>query len=395
MSENYTSEEKKNSPQKTIEKVHGIARLYRSTSTGIYYVRKTKGGRIFTRSLRTPSLATAKKIMGRVLGELDQEMQRAFQVSFAAFPTGKTQTKTRMKYREGLDLSFGSRLSAGHKYQTVRNLNTLYKILKDRTLPLWGNKTVEQISSMDVQDFLRNEMEGGKKPGTRNIYLSTLRRVFDDMLECDRRNGVRQYVTNPAGGIKRIPVKPKITIPETEVVHRVLQVVKSEDPLRGYFVYALLYTGARCNEMARLRWADIDLNNRILHCPNSKGKVGKFGDDGYRDVPMNGRAYDLFSKLIRGAGQVLPDEEVFPGLLYNTIFVSLKRACSKIGVVAISPHQLRHVFATTCIESGVDIPTIARWLGHSDGGVLLLKTYGHLRDNHSQAMAAKVSFSHD
>jgi integrase len=53
---------------------------------------------------------------------------------------------------------------------------------------------------------------------------------------------------------------------------------------------------------------------------------------------------------------------------------------------------LRHLFATRCIESGVDIPTVSRWLGHKDGGALAMKTYGHLRDEHSQAMAAKVAF---
>lgn len=44
------------------------------------------------------------------------------------------------------------------------------------------------------------------------------------------------------------------------------------------------------------------------------------------------------------------------------------------------------------IESGVDIPTVSRWLGHKDGGALAMKTYGHLRNEHSQAMAQKVKF---
>jgi integrase len=51
---------------------------------------------------------------------------------------------------------------------------------------------------------------------------------------------------------------------------------------------------------------------------------------------------------------------------------------------------MRHLFATSCIESGVDIPTVSRWLGHSDGGNLAMKTYGHLRQEHSDAQAAKV-----
>jgi integrase len=63
-----------------------------------------------------------------------------------------------------------------------------------------------------------------------------------------------------------------------------------------------------------------------------------------------------------------------------------------IGIERITHHDLRHLFATRCIESGVDIPTVSRWLGHSDGGALAMKTYGHLRREHSAAMAQRVTF---
>ncbi len=71
---------------------------------------------------------------------------------------------------------------------------------------------------------------------------------------------------------------------------------------------------------------------------------------------------------------------------------SLKNACIRLGIPHISQHDLRHLFATTCIESGVDIPTVSRWLGHKDGGALAMKVYGHLRDQHSVEMAQKVRF---
>jgi hypothetical protein len=71
---------------------------------------------------------------------------------------------------------------------------------------------------------------------------------------------------------------------------------------------------------------------------------------------------------------------------------SLKNACTKLGLHHLTHHDLRHLFATRCIESGVDIPTVAKWLGHKDGGVLAMQTYGHLRDKHSANMAEKVIF---
>jgi integrase len=72
--------------------------------------------------------------------------------------------------------------------------------------------------------------------------------------------------------------------------------------------------------------------------------------------------------------------------------VSLHRACNQLGIARLRHHDLRHLFATRCIESGVDIPTVARWLGHKDGGALAMRVYGHLRNQHSQEMAKKVKF---
>src|SRR4029077_17646441 len=72
---------------------------------------------------------------------------------------------------------------------------------------------------------------------------------------------------------------------------------------------------------------------------------------------------------------------------------ALDAACADLGIKPITHHDLRHLFATRCIESGVDIPTVSRWLGHKDGGALAMKTYGHLRDQHSAPMAQKVTFS--
>jgi integrase len=65
---------------------------------------------------------------------------------------------------------------------------------------------------------------------------------------------------------------------------------------------------------------------------------------------------------------------------------------ARVGMARITHHDLRHFFATVAIESGVDIPTVSRWLGHSDGGALAMKTYGHLRREHSATMAQRVTF---
>jgi integrase len=72
---------------------------------------------------------------------------------------------------------------------------------------------------------------------------------------------------------------------------------------------------------------------------------------------------------------------------------ALNRACKRVGAERITHHDLRHLFATRCIESGVDVPTVSRWLGHKDGGALAMKTYGHLCNEDSLAEAHRVTFA--
>lgn len=72
---------------------------------------------------------------------------------------------------------------------------------------------------------------------------------------------------------------------------------------------------------------------------------------------------------------------------------AMRRACQRLNLTTLRNHDLRHYFASVCIASGVDIPTISRWLGHADGGALAMKTYGHLLRDHSQAAAKKVDFN--
>jgi integrase len=71
----------------------------------------------------------------------------------------------------------------------------------------------------------------------------------------------------------------------------------------------------------------------------------------------------------------------------------INSACRKLGIQRITTHALRHLFGTACLEAGVDVRTVAGWLGHKDNGALLLKVYSHIRDQHESEMIRKVRFS--
>jgi site-specific recombinase XerD len=70
----------------------------------------------------------------------------------------------------------------------------------------------------------------------------------------------------------------------------------------------------------------------------------------------------------------------------------MMRACERLGLPRFGHHAMRHFFCSNAIEAGCDFKVIAEWLGHKDGGVLVAKTYGHLRNEHGAAMAKRITF---
>jgi len=150
----------------------------------------------------------------------------------------------------------------------------------------------------------------------------------------------------------------------------------------------LAFGGFRKGEAAQILWADCDLK---------KGEILVRGDLvtgtknwSIRRVPMIPDMIGLLAGLKAERPDAKPSD---PVMLVGECQGAMNRAAEEVEMSRITHHDLRHLFATRCIESGVDIPTVSRWLGHKDGGALAMKVYGHLRDHHSVNMAQRVTFS--
>ena len=100
-----------------------------------------------------------------------------------------------------------------------------------------------------------------------------------------------------------------------------------------------------------------------------------------RRVPMISELRTLLKTIKASRPFDKPDS---PVLAVNEAQKSIDSAARRVGISRLTHHDLRHLFATTLIEHGIDIPTVARLLGHKDGGALAMRTYGHLRDEHAQ-----------
>ena len=144
----------------------------------------------------------------------------------------------------------------------------------------------------------------------------------------------------------------------------------------GLVIRFLSFTGMRITEARLLRWEDV--KNDHIEVPPEITKNGKG-----RLIPFLPGTADVVERLmcIEHTGYVLPRENSRK---------AIETACRRAGLKPMSFHCFRHLFATRCIEQGVSIPVVARWLGHQDGGALLSRTYFHLVEDHSRAMASRV-----
>ena len=224
-----------------------------------------------------------------------------------------------------------------------------------------------------------------------NNTIGTLRMVIDCGLRMQKENGGDPF-ENPAMSLKRVKVTQKhLQLPEPSQFKELLDNIRRKSGGWGArvaeMVEFLAYSGTRINsEAIWINWEDVDWQrNEII--VRGHPETGTKNSE-IRRIPILPNMEELLKRLkpkteAECVGRVLKVKQCS---------AALNRACDDVGIKRLAQHDLRHLFATRCIEAGVDIPTVARWMGHKDGGALAMKTYGHLRNEHSQAMAAKVKF---
>jgi integrase len=159
------------------------------------------------------------------------------------------------------------------------------------------------------------------------------------------------------------------------------------EPVYGRVMEALItvgaYVGIRPGELAGLRWSDLNPDDQVLHVgQQANGRLKKMtppknGEE--RDVVYPQIAVDAIARMPK-----LHDELVFVSksgaVLYapnrNTIWAPVRAAA---GRPRMRLHELRHYTATLLLEQGLSSADAATQLGHTDGGRLVEKTYGHPR----------------
>ena len=156
--------------------------------------------------------------------------------------------------------------------------------------------------------------------------------------------------------------------------------VSQETGLRDRAILELMYAcGLRVSEAVDLKIADVELDAGILTC---KGKGGKT-----RKIPIGTSAVEWLKSylVLRRKKENFEIQNLFvtPSgrpLTRQAIFNFIKEYAEKIGLEGVSPHTLRHSFATHLIQNAADVRSVQQMLGHAD--ISTTQIYTHITDSH-------------
>jgi integrase len=338
--------------------------LWRNTNSGRYYAFVKRNGKQFHHSLKTADRQLAEKRLTRFREKVENL---------------KTNPETgKMTFKELADRWYASATGGMKESSALRR-----KISINALLPFFKGKSIRSVTRADCDRWV---IERGNK-----ISASSFNNEHDTLVlifQLAVRDGL--ILDNPATHIPRRKLeKAHIVIPTKEQFRVLVAGIRGNGPLAqdgADLVELLAYSGLRLREATSLTWAEIDWERGTLTVTG--GEQGTKNLE-VRTVPLFKGLRELLERLEK-QNKPRPTDRI---ISIESAKRTLESVCKGKSLPKFHHHSLRHFFVSNAIEAGVDFKVIAGWVGHKDGGVLVAKTYGHLRDTHSFEMAKKMTFS--
>ena len=238
------------------------------------------------------------------------------------------------------------------------------------------NKTILNASQDDVEQFLFFE-KNKKRNSARTLArsLAAIRQFYNYMSSIEN-------ITNPTVKIET-PHFQKV-LPDflsIEEIDRLFSSIREDDiyQLRDKSIFELLYSaGLRISEAVELKAVDVDLKNKFIKV------MGKGNKE--RIVPIGDEAIRLIEKYIRDSRPIILGNRMSEYLFISkkggmlnrkSVWRLLKGYAKMVNIQKnITPHTLRHSFATHLLERGADLRAVQELLGHVD--ISTTQIYTHL-----------------
>jgi len=387
--------------------------LYRRNGVrgAVYYGRVKRHGKIYIARLGV-EYEQAKKAIRKWLSDVEQRAAAASSAGNGARSL-VTWGDFKDRYIRNVDLDVG----LAEKTKTYRH-ECVHRILTT-----WKGIFQEEIEERKITTITQDQCATwaasitGYFVTTYNNTVATFKKVFEEAI------AVGHLLASPAAGLKRIgklrrvdggvlgepgePLNPQereaLSMPDdgeerwypTPEQFRAI-VAKMRSYLFGpcqaaaEFAELLAYTGCRLSEANRLRWCDVDWERNRLRVNGAKGRA-RSTESSLRYLPISVDLADLLRRLEKAAPNRQPKDKI---ARVSECRGTMQHACVDLHMPRkLDHHDLRHWFSTRAVAGGVPVPVVSDWLGHKDGGALLLKTYRHEDEAVNQKWAKKLKLT--
>lgn len=260
-------------------------------------------------------------------------------------------------------------LNLNYSNNTIKSYdNDLRKIIT-----YFEKKDLLNLTIKDIEKYLNtlNELA----PSSISHNISSLKTFYNYLVKVGKCN------INPMSGIKQPKLGTHLpTYLTIEEVERLLDIeIETPFDARNKAMLELMYaTGLRISEVVSLEFNNIDYDECIIRV------MGKGSKE--RIVPINDIALECLKDYIENYRPLMIKNNMNNYLFLNNhgnmmtrqgVFKVLKKECLLKGITKnVSPHTLRHTFATHLLENGADLRIIQELLGHSD--IATTQIYTHL-----------------
>ncbi len=261
-------------------------------------------------------------------------------------------------------------------------LNNFYKYLKGKR---YSQSTIDTYTQL-VADFI--EYNNQKDINTLNnrdieLFIETvyIKRNYSISTQRQFISGLKLFIVYSPdtliNDLKLMRPKASKKLPNVLSQNEVISLLKVTENIKHKTILALIYSsGLRISELLNLKIEDLKINRRQIHIKNAKGRKDRLVVLAESTLPLLHNYLSIYTPkiyLIEG----LNNNQYSASSIRKFMF----KSCKKVGLIhKITPHTLRHSYATHLMESGVGLRHIQELLGHSSPKTTMIYTHVARKD---------------